>query len=127
MTPALHPEPLGLTIGPVQYWWPRHELFDFYARLVDSAADTFVLGEVVCSRRHEIKLDDWLALAADLAAAGKRVVLATQALVMSEAELRSVRRLCEQDGWQVEANDASALGLLDRQGAARPFVIGPHC
>jgi hypothetical protein len=29
--------------------------------VADSAADTVVLGEVVCSRRHEIRFEDWLA------------------------------------------------------------------
>jgi len=120
----------GITIGPLQYWWPRERLLAFYADIADTAADTVVLGEAVCSRRNEFKTDDWLALARDLAAAGKRVVLATQALVMSEAELRTVRRLCEQDGFAVEAGDASALAVLAREHAARPgrppFVIGPH-
>ncbi|MCV5961458.1 U32 family peptidase, partial [Escherichia coli] len=75
-------------------------------------ADTVVLGEVVCSRRHEMKLDDWLALARDVAAAGKEVVLASQVLLESEADLRAVRRLVEQRDFLVEAGDASALRLL---------------
>ena len=66
----------GLSVGPLQYWWPRQATWDFYAEVADSAADTVVLGEVVCSRRNEIKPDDWLALATDLAAQGKTVVLA---------------------------------------------------
>lgn len=121
---------IGLTVGPLQYWWPRAALMDFYAAVADGPADTVVLGEVVCSRRNEMRTDDWLALGRDLAAAGKRVVLATQPLVMSEAELRTVRRACEQDEFAVEAGDASALRVLARERAARPlrapFVIGPH-
>lgn len=118
----------GLTVGPLQYWWPRAATLAFYAELADSAADTVVLGEVVCSRRHDFKADDWIALGRDLAAAGKRVVLATQALVAGEAELRTVRRLCEQDEFAVEAGDASALAVLARGDAAArpPFVLGPH-
>jgi collagenase-like PrtC family protease len=54
---------------------------NFYAELADSPADTVVLGESVCARRRELRLDDWLALGRELAAAGKQVVLATQALV----------------------------------------------
>lgn len=123
------PRRFGLTVGPLQYWWPRNETLAFYAEVADSAADTVVLGELVCSRRHEFKTEDWLALARDMRTTGKTVVLATQALVMSEAELRSVRRLVDQGEFAVEAGDASALALLARplQGAARPpFVIGPH-
>ncbi|OYW18784.1 MAG: U32 family peptidase, partial [Burkholderiales bacterium 12-64-5] len=71
---------IALTVGPVLYYWPRRTLLDFYADVAESPADTVVLGEVVCSRRHEMKTADWLALARDLAACGKEIVLASQAL-----------------------------------------------
>ena len=120
----------GLTVGPLQYWWSRQATWAFYGDVAQSAADTVVLGEVVCSRRTEIKTEDWLDLATDLAAQGKTVVLATQALVAGEAELRTLRRLCEQDRFAVEAGDASALAvlapLLAANPARLPFVIGPH-
>jgi collagenase-like PrtC family protease len=117
-------ERIALTIGPVPYYWPRAALLAFYADMADSAADTLVIGETVCSRRHEMKLDDWLALAADLRAAGKEVVLASQVLVESEADLRALRRLAGQREFMVEAGDASALQLLWQAGV--PFVLGPH-
>jgi len=121
--------PFGITVGPLLYWWPRAQTMEFYAAVAEGAADTVVLGELVCSRRHEFKLDDWLALARDLRSAGKNVVLGTQALVMAEAETRSVRRIVEQDEFAVEAGDATALAALARShgaGTPRPFVIGPH-
>ena len=111
-----------LSVGPVLYYWPRRTLVEFYARIAESPVSTVTLGEIVCSRRHEMKLEDWLALAADLAAAGKEVVLATQALIESEAELRTMRRIAEQSEFLVEANDAAAMHRL----AGRSFVIGPH-
>ncbi len=124
------PRPFGLTVGPLPYWWPRAATIAFYADVADGPADTVVLGETVCSRRHEFKLADWLAMAVELASAGKQVVLATQALVTSEAELRTLRQVCEQDHFAVEAGDASALAVLGRAQAARrgrpPFVVGPH-
>ena len=120
----------GLTVGPLQYWWSRSATMSFYADVADSAADTVVVGELVCSRRNEFKHEDWLALARDLRSAGKRVVLATMALVMSEAELRTVRRIAEQDEFAVEAGDASALSMLARarnaDPARPPFWLGPH-
>lgn len=112
----------ALSVGPVTYYWSRRTLIDFYARVAESAAHSVSLGEVVCSRRHEMKPDDWLALARDLAAAGKEVVVATQALIESETELRTMRRFAEQGDFLVEANDAAALHRL----AGRAFVIGPH-
>ena len=127
---SIAPRRLSLTVGPVQYWWPQQRLVEFYAEVADGPADTVVLGEVVCSRRNETKLDDWLALGRDLASAGKQVVLATQILVMAEGELRTVRRICEQAEFAVEVGDASALRILSRafggQPPQRPFVLGPH-
>ena len=114
---------IALTVGPVLYHWPRQALMEFYAGIAESAADTVVLGETVCARRIELKLDDWLGLARDLAAEGKQVVLATQTLIESEADLRLVRRLAEQHDFMVEAGDASALQCLAGTG---PFVLGPH-
>lgn len=122
---AMKTRRMQLTIGPVLYHWPRTTLLQFYAGLADSAADTIVLGEVVCARRRELRLDDWLALGRELQSAGKRVVLATQALVETEADLRLIERQGEQGagGFAVEAGDASALQLL----AGRvPLVLGPH-
>lgn len=117
-------KPFVISAGPVPYFWPRETLLHFYADLADSPVDTVVLGEVVCSRRHEMKAADWLVLARDLAAAGKEVVLATQALIESEADLRTLRRIAEQDEFMVEAGDMSALGVLVEAGAR--YVLGPH-
>lgn len=113
-----------ITIGPVLTYWTRKDLASFYASMADTCADTIVLGEVVCSRRHEMKVDDWLALAADLRATGKEVVLSTMGLVESEADLRQLRRIAENREFLVEAGDASALRILGRMQL--PFVIGPH-
>lgn len=114
---------LRLTVGPVQYYWTRATLTQFYADVADSPADTVVLGETVCSRRHAMKLEDWLALAQDLQSAGKRVLMATQALVESESDLRVIRRLQGQRDFLVEAADASALAILAHRA---PFALSPH-
>lgn len=116
-------ERIALTVGPALYHWPRQAMLDFYAGLAETPADCIVLGDTVCARRRELKTGDWLALARDLAAEGKEVVLATQTLVESEADLRLVGRLAEQGEFMVEAGDASALQAL---AGTRPFVLGPH-
>jgi collagenase-like PrtC family protease len=114
---------LALTVGPVLYHWPRTALLQFYAEVADGPADTVVLGEAVCARRRELRLDDWLALGRELRAAGKDVVLAAQALIETEADLRLLERQAGQQEFAVEAGDASALQLL----AGRvPLVLGPH-
>lgn len=123
MTSTIASKRLALTVGPVLYLWPRASITQFYADIADSAADTVVLGEVVCARRRELKLPDWLALGRELAAAGKEVVLATQALIETEADLRLLERQAQQHEFAVEAGDVSALQVM----AGRvPLVLGPH-
>lgn len=116
-----------LSVGPVQYYWSRQTLMSFYADVADSPARTVCLGEVVCSRRREMKPDDWLDLALDLKQAGKEVVIGTQALLETEAELRTVRRwvdqAAERGDFMLEANDTAAVRLL---AGRAPWVIGLH-
>ena len=122
--PTMPADPrLALSVGPLLYHWSRETVLQFYADLAESPADTIVLGETVCARRRELRLEDWLALGRELRAAGKDVVLAAQALIETEADLRLLERQAEQQEFAVEAADASALQLL----AGRvPLVLGPH-
>lgn len=129
MSPAKpHLPRLHLTVGPLQYWWPRQQMMEFYAELAEGPADCLVLGEVCCSRRNEFSHADWLDLARDLQSSGKNVRLATLPLVMSEAELRSVRRITEQAEFSIEAGDTSAVQAWSEQAPdrRRPLVLGPH-
>lgn len=119
---------MKLSLGPIQYFWVAEVVRDFYRQVATWPVEIVYLGETVCSRRRELKLDDWLAIAGSLSDAGKQVVLSSQTLIESEGDLRHLRRLCEQasrDGgnWLIEANDQSALQLLSEQ--AVPFVTGP--
>lgn len=114
---------MKLALGPVLYYWPRARMLDFYRAAARSAADIIYLGEVVCSRRHELRADDWLTIARTLADAGKEVVISTQALIESESDLKTLRRLVRDSGFMLEANDMGAVNLL---AGSMPFVAGPH-
>ncbi len=114
---------MKLSLGPLLYYWPRAAVLDFYRQVATSAADVVYLGEVVCSRRHEIGFDDWLAIAGALAAAGKEVVLSAQALTESEGDLKLVRRAVANARHAVEANDWGAAHLLS---GSEGWVAGPH-
>ncbi|MDP1952626.1 MAG: U32 family peptidase, partial [Betaproteobacteria bacterium] len=114
---------MKLALGPVLYYWTREAVQAFYAGIADSAVDIVYLGEVVCSRRHNLRLDDWLGLARELAASGKQVVLSSQALIESESDLKTLRRIAANSEFTVEANEMGAVRLL----AGRvPFIAGPH-
>ena len=114
---------MKLALGPLLYYWPRATTLAFYEEVAaDAAFDIVYLGETVCSRRHELRLPDWLAIAARLAEAGKEVVLSTQALIESESDLKALRRIAGQRDFRVEANDMGAVRLLS--GEAR-WVAGP--
>ena len=115
---------MKLALGPVLYYWTREALLDFYAGIGASGVDIVYLGEVVCSRRHNLRTDDWLGLARDLHAAGKQVVLSSQALIESESDLKNLRRIAGNGEFTVEANEMGAVRLLS--SGRIPFVAGPH-
>ena len=113
---------MKLALGPVLYYWQRDALFEFYERIAEAPVDIVYLGETVCSKRHNFRLDDWLEVAKNLAASGKQVVLSTQALIESESDLKTLRRQAENGSYMVEANDMGAVRLM----SGKRFVAGPH-
>lgn len=116
---------MKLTLGPLLYYWTRQATLDFYNCLADAPVDVIYLGETVCSRRHELRLADWLEIAQMLAAAGKEVVLSSQVLVESASDLKTVARIAEQGQFAVEANDMGAVRLLSAATHRRSWVAGP--
>lgn len=114
---------LKLALGPILTYWHRSTVFDFYQQVAEGPADVVYLGETVCSRRHELRLDDWLDVADLLSGAGKQAVLSSQALIEAGTELALLRKIAANGRYLVEAND---FGAVHSMPAGTPFVAGPH-
>lgn len=114
---------MKLSLGPLQYFWPRETTLAFYRDVAGWPLDIVYVGETVCSKRRELRTRDWIALAHELAASGKQVVLSSLALLEAESELGALQRLVENGSFLLEANDMSAVQLCRERGL--PFVGGP--
>ena len=114
---------MKLSVGPVQYFWQRQQVVDFYQQIADSSAEIVYLGEVICSKRRLVKPEDWLAIGRELKQGGKEVVLSSLTLLEAASEVGTLRKLCSNDEFMVEANDVTAIQLLTRAG--KNFVTGP--
>ncbi len=114
---------LKLALGPILTYWPRSTVFEFYQEVAEGPADIVYIGETVCSRRHELKLSDWLDVADLLAGAGKQAVLSTQALIEANTELATLRRITGNGRYLIEAND---FGAVHSMPPGTSFVAGPH-
>ena len=114
---------MNLSLGPLTYCWNKTVTFEYYEAVADTAIDTVYLGEVICSRRRELKYKDYLELASLLNNKGKKVILSTLTLIESASELVELKRIIDNAEFAIEANDMAAVNLA--QEAAIPFVAGP--
>ncbi|WP_308367329.1 MULTISPECIES: U32 family peptidase [unclassified Microbulbifer] len=115
---------MQLALGPVQYYWARNDINQFYEEMLSTPLDILYLGEAVCGKRKELRAAEWIELAHTLAeVSDKQVVLSTLTLLESGADLNWVRKVCDNGKLLVEANDLSAIQLLSEAGL--PFACGP--
>ncbi len=101
-----------LSLGPVLYYWPEDQLRSFYDMVAESAIDIVYLGETVCSKRRSLNTKGWLEMADMLTRAGKETVLSSLSLIEAASELATLKRICANGRFRVEANDMAAVQML---------------
>jgi collagenase-like PrtC family protease len=109
-------------MGNIQFYWDKQSTLDFYQQVADSSVEHVYLGESVCSKRRELRLEDWLEIGRELSNKGKSVVLSSLALLEAKSELATLKKVCLNSELKVEANDFGAVELLTE--AKVPFVAG---
>ena len=114
---------MKISLGPIQFYWSAEKTRAFYREVAASSVDIVYLGETVCSKRRELRWQDWQEIGAVLEAAGKEVVYATLALVEAESELKSIARIVREAPQLVEANDYSAIHFASE--SPNGFTTGP--
>ncbi|KLN62613.1 protease [Kiloniella spongiae] len=111
-----------LTLGPVLYNWPAEQRRDFYFQIAEEApVDVVYIGEVTCSKRAPFLTPFIPEICERLERAGKEVVISTLSLVMSKRERKELHEIVQDSPWTLEANDLSAIGLLE----GREHIVGP--
>ncbi len=113
---------MKFSIGNILFYWPKDTVETFYEQALKSDAQIIYLGESVCSKRRELNLKDWIEIGHRLQLAGKQVVLSSLALLEAKSELASLKKICLNDNFLVEANDFGAVEILSKAGI--PFVAG---
>ncbi len=114
---------MELTLGPVLFEWKREEILKFYEEVEQMDVDRVYVGEVVCTKKRGLRLDDIPGIIDRLSRAGKKVTVSSLAVVSNEEELEFTRKavsLCD----SVEANDMSVLNIVD--AAKKEVFAGPH-
>lgn len=111
-----------LSLGPIQYYWDKETVVDFYRQVENSPIDIVYLGETVCSKRRLMRDEDWIVIAERLKDAGKEVVLSTLTLIEANSETSKLKSICKNEDYAIEANDMAAINLLADK---HPFITGP--
>ena len=111
-----------LSLGPILYYWSRDDVFHFYEAIAEAPVDIVYLGETVCSKRRLMRSDDWYQIAEMLQQKGKQAVISTLTLFEANSEISSLRKICKNDSYLIEANDMAAVQMMSGK---KPFVTGP--
>ncbi|WP_096084362.1 U32 family peptidase [Agaribacterium haliotis] len=105
---------MKMTLAPIPFFWPKDTVLAFYEEAALWPVERIVIGETICSKRREMRTEDWKDLALRLSKSGKDVALSSLALIESESEYNSIKSLAL-DGVGLEANDLGAAEIFHQQ------------
>ena len=114
---------MKLSLGPVLYYWNKEKVESFYRDIADSTVNRVYLGETICSKRNELRFEDWMGIARELRQAGKDIRLSTLGLIEAPQELEMLKPYLDNGEFEVEANDVAVIQMAKERNL--PFVAGP--
>jgi O2-independent ubiquinone biosynthesis protein UbiV len=112
-----------VSLGPISYYWSDKQIYDFYSDIAKTDVDIVYLGEVICSKRRSIDFEGWLEIAKFLQNNNKEVVLSTLTLIEAQSEIKTIKKICQNGFFKVEANDIATVQILSELNL--PFSTGP--
>ena len=112
-----------ISLAPISYFWTKEQILDFYNEVAETPVDIIYIGETICSKRRSLNFQDWIDLGKTLKSKGKEVVLSTMTLLEADSDLKTLQKLCNEEGFSIEANDFAAIDQLAEAG--KPFITGP--
>lgn len=112
---------MKISVGAIAGQWSRSAMMAFYDAVALSSASIVYLGVTNHTPQSTLQRRDCLAVARELAADGKEVVLSVRT-VGDARDAETFYTWIEACGLPVEADDATTLKLLSGRA---PLVIGP--
>ena len=103
---------IKLSLGPVLYYWTREALLEFYAGIAELRRRHRLPGRSRVLAPAQSAPGRLAGARARPRASGKQVVLSSQALIESESDLKTLRRIAANGDFTVEANEMGAVRLL---------------
>ncbi|MFQ5456710.1 MAG: U32 family peptidase [Nitrospirota bacterium] len=114
---------MNISLAPIPYSWERDSIIKFYEDIKDSKADNIYIGEVVCSKRDRLSINDILSIAQDLEVSGKKIFISTLGLITNQKEFKFTEELCLLP-YPVEVNNIGVLNILNQK--IKESVLGQY-